>query len=37
MTENQLLDSSLMAKAEASPTFCIYPFSHIATKTDGTF
>ena len=27
----------MIEKAKTSPTFCIYPFSHLATKTDGTF
>lgn len=28
---------TLEARALKSPTFCIFPFSHLATKTDGTF
>src|SRR5690606_25684629 len=28
---------SMREQALKSPTFCIYPFSHLATKTEGTF
>ncbi len=28
---------SVLEQASASPTFCIYPFTHLATKTEGTF